>query len=61
MSRGGVRFGEAEFQQLVARTRGVATSVGGPAPGEARVIAPAPSASGSRHPVSCAMAAGKGT
>jgi hypothetical protein len=42
MSRGGLRFGEAEFQQLVARTRGVATSVGGLAPGKARVIAPAP-------------------
>ncbi|MDK6079792.1 VRR-NUC domain-containing protein [Massilia varians] len=42
MSRGGLRFGEADFQQLVARTRGVATSVGGLAPAEARVIAPAP-------------------
>lgn len=42
MSRGGLRFGEADFQHLVARTRGVATSVGGLAPAKARVIAPVP-------------------
>lgn len=40
MSRGGLRFGEADFEQLVARTRGVATSIGGPAPAGARTIAP---------------------
>lgn len=43
MSRGSLRFDEAGLQQILARTRGVATSVGGQAPAGARVDTPTPS------------------